>query len=252
MSGDLTSGRKLTRPLGVLLFSAGLLLGMALFGAIVWADFEAVLFNPGQRRDASLRSLQCPVMITKSETGTVTASLTNPLDRSIDRYVRAHITDGYVTLMREVDQTVSIASGGRERLAWEVTADDAAFERFILVRVAVRGRYPLPSREGTCGILVADAPYVTGDQVFGLAFTASLIAMGLGFGLWYRAGQPLHEGGLQAARAMGMLAGSVVVGTIVGWLGWWLPGAIIFLITVLEVGVILGHFLGEVGGEPIV
>lgn len=236
----------LARPLGILLFSAGLLLGMALFGVVVWADFEAVLFNPGLRRDASLRSLRCPVMITESETGIVTASLTNPLDRPIDRYVRAHITDGYVTLMREVDQSVSIAPGGRERLAWEVTADDAAFERFILVRVVVRGRYPLPSRQGTCGIFVVDVPYLTGDQVFGLVFTAGLISMGLGFGLWYRASEPLRERGLQATRAMGMLASSVALGTIVGWLGWWLPGAIVFLITVLGVGVIIGYLLNRV------
>lgn len=237
---------RLARPLGILLFSAGLLLGMALFGTLVWADFEAVLFNPGRRYDAPLRSLRCPVMITRSETGTVTASLTNPLDRSIDRYVRAHITDGYVTLMREVDQSVSIASGERERLAWEVTADDAAFERFILVRIVVRGRYPLPSRQGTCGIFVVDVPYLTGEQVFGLVFTASLISMGMGFGLWYRASEPLRARGLQAARAMGMLASSVALGTIVGWLGWWLPGAIVFLITVLGVGVIIGYVLNRV------
>ena len=243
--------RELARPLGVLLFSIGLLLGMALFGAIVWADFEAVLFNPGLQQDAPLRSLRCPVMITRSETGTVTASVSNPLDRSTERYVRAHITDGYVTLMREVNRSVPLASGERQRLAWEVTADDAAFERFILVKVVLRGRYPFPSRQGTCGILVVGVPYLTGEQVFGLAFGASLLSMAGGLVLWLRASRPLGQRKRQAARAMGALGGSVLLGTTVGLVGWWLPGLVIFLITVLGIGVMLGHFLGEVGGEPI-
>jgi hypothetical protein len=241
----------LARPLGVLLFSVGLLLGMALFGAIVWADFEAVLFDPGLQQDAPLRSLRCPVMIARSETGSVTASLSNPLDRSTERYVRAHITDGYITLMREVNRSVSLAPGERQRLEWEVTGDDAAFERFILVKVILRGRYPLPSRQGTCGILVVDVPYLTGEQVFGLAFGASLLCMIGGLVLWTRASQPLGQRERQAARAMGVLAAGVLLGTTVGLVGWWLPGFIIFLIMLLGIGVMLGHFFGGAGGEPI-
>jgi len=246
MPAGVTPDRKLARSLGVLLFSIGLLLAATLFGAIIWADFEAVLFNPGLQQDAPLRSLRCPLMITRSETGTVTASLSNPLDRSTERYVRAHITDGYVTLMREVNQRVPLEPGEKQQLEWEVTAADAAFERFILVKVILRGRYPLPSRQGTCGILVVDVPLLNGEQLFGLAFTGSLLAMAVGYGFWLRASRPLHESGQQMARAMWMLAASVVAGTIVGWRGWWLPGAIIFLIMVLGIGVIIGYVLNRV------
>lgn len=229
--------------MGILLFAVGLLLGLALFGVVIWADLEAALFSPGLQQDAALRSLRCPVMITKAETGKVTASLTNPLDRPTERYVRAHVTDGYVTLMREVNTRVPLAPGETERLAWTVTADDAAFERLILVKVVVRGRYPLPSRQGTCGILVADVPALTGSQVFGLSLGVSLLSMAAGFGLWHRAARPIHGEGRQVARAMGMLAGSIVVGTFVGWMGWWVPGLILFVIGVLGIGVIIGYFL---------
>lgn len=237
--------RSLARPLGILLFSIGLLAGMALFGAVIWSDLEASLFNPGIQQDAALRSLRCPVVITTSETGTVTASLHNPLDRSTDRYVRAHITDGYVTLLREVNELVTLEPGERQQVQWTVTADDAAFRRLILVKVVLRGRYPLPSRQGTCGILVVDVPYLTGDQVFGLSFAASLLAMAVGYGLWYRASQPLHERGRELARAMVVLAGSILVGTIVGLLGLWVPGLIVFVIGVLGVGVVIGYVLNR-------
>ncbi len=233
----------LARWLGLMLFSAGLFLGMALFGIIIWADFEAVLFDPGQQQDASLKSLRCPVMITKSETGAVTASLTNPLDRPTERYIRAHITDGYVTLMREINKLVPLAPGETQKLTWTVTADDAAFERLILVKVIIRGRYPLPSRQGTCGIVVVDVPYLTGHQVFGISLVASLLSIGMGFSIWFKASKPLHEKARQAVRAMSTLAGSILLGIFIGLMGWWLPGLLIFVITLIGAGVIIGYFL---------
>jgi len=233
------------RPLGVLLFALGLLLGLALFGATIWADFEAVLFNPGLSYEAPLRSLRCPAMITTSETGSVTASLTNPLDRSTERYVQAHITDGYVTLMREVNKSVPLAPGEKRQLEWAVTADDAAFDRFILVKVVLRGRYPRPSRQGTCGILVVDVPLLSGRQVFSLIFTVSLLGMAAGYVLWLRASQPLDDRGRQMTRAMVTLAGSVVLGTIIGWLGLWLLGFFLFLVALLGIGVVIGYFLNR-------
>jgi hypothetical protein len=229
------------RPLAVLLFSLGLLLGLVLFGATIWADFEAVLFNPGLSYDAPLRSLRCPVMITRSQTGTVTASLANPLDRSTERYVRAHITDGYVTLIREVNKSVPLAPGEKQQLKWSVTADDAAFDRFILIKIVVRGRYPLPSRQGTCGVLVVDVPFLKGGQVFGLSLAVGLLSMVAGYSLWSRACRPLGQREQQVARAMVALTAVVIVGTFVGWMGWWLPGFILFVITLLGIGVIIGY-----------
>ncbi|HDQ71189.1 MAG TPA: hypothetical protein ENN19_03715 [Chloroflexi bacterium] len=185
-------------------------------------------------------------MITKSETGTVSASLTNPLDRPIKRYVRAHITDGYVTLMREINDLVPLDPGETQQLAWSVTADDAAFERLILVKVIVRGRYPLPSQQGTCGILVVDAPNLTGRQVFGISLAISLLSMALGFGVWFRASKPLREGGHQAVRAMAALTVGVLAGMIVGLMGWWATGIIIFVVTLIGIGVIIGYFVDKV------
>lgn len=246
MPGSVKLPEGALRPLGVLLFAMGLLLGMALFGAAIWADFEAVLFNPGLSYDAPLRSLRCPPMITTSETGTVTASLTNPLDRPTERYVRAHITDGYVTLMREVNRSVPLEPGETERLEWSVTADDAAFDRFVLVKIIVRGRYPLPSRQGTCGILVVGVPFLSGDQVFGLVFAASLISMAAGYGLWRRASRLVGRQRQQVARAMVALAGSIALGAVAGWMGWLLPGIILFVFTILGIGVIIGYVLNRV------
>jgi len=241
------SKNKNMRILGVLVFSVGVLIGMALFGIVVWEDFEAAMFDPSIKRDATLTTLRCPVMMTKTETGKVTATFTNSLERPIELYTRAHITEGYVTLMREVNTKLPLDPGETKPLQWTVTSDDAAFGRLILVKVTVNRKYPLPSRQGTCGILVVGLPYFTGTQIFAFAFAASLLSMAGGAGLWVVANRPLKDLGLDVIVAMGALAGSVLAGTIVGLRGSWMFGGLIFVFTVLLIGAIIGYFVNRGG-----
>ena len=236
------------RILGMLIFSVGVLLGTALFGIVVWGDFEAAMFDPSIKRDAPLSTLRCPVMMTKTEAGTITATFTNPLERPIELYTRAHITEGYVTLMREIITTLPLDPGETKPLQWTVTSDDAAFGRLILVKVTVNRKYPLPSRQGTCGILVVGLPYFTGAQIFAFALAASLLSMAGGAGLWVVANRPLKELGLDVITAMGVLAGCMLVGMIVGLRGSWMFGGLIFVFTVLLIGAIVGYFVNR-GGE---
>ena len=241
----MNSENKAIRILGVVIFSVGVLLGTALFAAIVWADFEASMFDLNMRGTASLKTLRCPVMMTATEAGTVRATFANPLERPVEFMIRAHISDGYVTLMREINSTLSVAPGETKPLEWPVAPDDAAYGRLILVRVRVGARYPLPSRHASCGILVLGLPCLTGNLIFALAFAASLLSMVVGAGLWIRANRPLRELGLDVTRAMGALAGCVVIGTVVGLLGWWVFGVIILVITLLLAGAIIGYFVNR-------
>ena len=235
------------RTLGVLLLSFGVLLGLALLAIIVWGDFESTMFDPSIKQDTTLTTLRCPVMISRAETGTVTATFTNPLDRHIELYTRTHITEGYVTLMREIIATVSLDPGETKPLHWTVTADDAAFGRLILVKVTVNAKYPLPSRQGTCGVLVAGLPYLTGTQFFALAFAATLLSMAGGAGLWFVANRPLKDLGQDVMVAMSVLAGSVLVGLLAGLRGAWLLGGLVLVATVLLVGAIIGYFVNREG-----
>jgi hypothetical protein len=245
----MNSKNKITRTLGVLIFSVGVLLGMALSGIVVWGDFEASLFNVSMAGSAPLKTLRCPVMITATEVGTVTAAFTNPFDRSVEFTIRTHISQGYVTLMREINSKLSLAPGETQALEWTVTSDDAAYGRLVLVRVRLAAKYPHPSRHGSCGILVVNLPYFTGNQIFALALAASLLSMVAGAGLWVVANRPLRGLGLDVTRAMGALAGCVLVGTIVGLLGWWVLGVLILVITVLLAGAIIGYFVSRPGKE---
>lgn len=234
------------RFLGVLIFAVGVVVGMGLFGVVVWGDLEASLFDAAMREDARLTSLRCPVVMTAQEIATVSATLDNPLDRPVEFTVRARISQGHVTLMREIESKLPLDPGEEQKVEWEVMPEDAAFGRLVLVRVRVSPRYPIPARDASCGILVVDFSALSGHQIFTFTLAASLLSLALGAGLWVAASRPLSGTGQDVARAMGALAMSLAVGMVVGLLGSWLFGTIIFVITLLLIGAILGYFVNKI------
>jgi hypothetical protein len=214
---------------------------------VIWGDLEGSLFDTSLRGDARLTSLNCPVMVTSTEEGTVSATFENSLDRATVFTVRAHISHGRLTLMREVNSQIPLAPGEKRTLEWPVTAEDAAFGQLILFRVRVGPKYPIPSRDASCGILVVDLPRFTGRQLFTFALAASFLSMAAGMGLWVFANRPLRGLGQDVARAMTALIASILIGMILGILGQWLIGGLVFAINVLFVGVIIGHFVNKFG-----
>ncbi len=232
-----------TRSLSLVLFSVGILLGTILIAIAVWGDLEATLFNPGIQQDVKLTSLRCPVMITSRETATISARINNSLDSATSFYVRAYFSEGYVTLMREEISQFSLDPGESRKLEWAVTAEDAAFERIVLAKVAVRGGYPLPTRQGTCGIVLTGIPFLTGRTLTTIGVALSLICIAAGGVLWVRTHPAMRGVAVQSTRAMGLMTASVIVGLFVGLMGWWVPGIVLLVIILLTTGVLIGYLL---------
>ncbi|MEJ2212266.1 MAG: hypothetical protein P8129_25025 [Anaerolineae bacterium] len=235
-------GKKVKRALGAMLFTLGFVIGLVVFVGAVWADFEAAMFDTAIKGDKSLHPVSCPVVIVGDETGTISAAFHNPLDRPVNYFIRTRISRGFVTYMREDKELLPVAPGETERLEWEVTADDAAYGRVVLVKILLTGNYPLPSRQATCGVLTLDVPYVNGKQLLALAVVSSLVCMALGGGLWFQASRPVDEGfPKELARAMVALAGAVLVGMVVAFLGPWLLGLVVVVVTALLLVEVLRH-----------
>lgn len=224
---------KRTAYMGLLLFSIGALTGMLMYGLSIWADIEASLFDTSIMGDAPFRDLSCPPMITTNETGIVKAKFSNPTDRPMDRAVRINISHGYITLMRQLNTRVQLEPGEDTVLEWEVTVDDAAWERFVMVRLYAFRSSPLPAASGACGILVVDVPVLTGNQVAIGLIVISVLGMGSGAWLWTRAHQPLTGKPRYARLIMAGVAVIILAGIIFGLLGQWIIGVLLFMINVL-------------------
>jgi hypothetical protein len=234
---------RLLGTLGVLIYAVGVVLGIAFYGGAAWGDLEAFLFDTSVDADGSLGSLSCPVVITSTESGILSATFTNPTERPIKPTVRTHISEGFVTLMRRIDDRPSLEPGEKQRLEWTVTADDAAYGYLILVRVFVKYPYPLPDRTAACGVLVIDLPGWTGSQVTALVLVASFLGMVVGVGLWVAGNRPLSGLILDATRAMIALAVVVLSGIISSFLGWWLLSGLLLMIALLLIGAIITYFV---------
>jgi hypothetical protein len=216
---------------------------MALAGVAIWGDLEANRFdeNLSHFRDASLKTLRCPVLLTTGESGTVTAAFDNSLDRSLTLTIRTHVSR-YLTYLRDDTQLLPLSPGEKKRLEWTVTPDDIVYGHLILVKMLQLRQYPLPGRLASCGIVVLNFPYLSGKALFGLALAASLLSIGGGLALWWAGSQPFTKRRRQTFRTLAALAVAVVVNMIPSFMGWWMAGALIFAINVLLIGAMAEHF----------
>jgi len=216
--------------LGVLLFTLGLLLGIALASVAVLGDLEAALFDTSAAQGERLGSLSCPVLITRGEQGIISATFKNPGPVPEDRAVRIRVSARHVILMREEAAQVPLPPGASQRLSWPVDANDAAYGGLlILARVStLRQSAYLPAQTSSCGIFVVDLPLVSGTAIVAVWLLLSLAGM-VGGGWLRLAAKPRRPGWALGA----VLIGLVAIGIVVSLWGLWLLGVLVLALIVL-------------------
>jgi hypothetical protein len=228
-----------------LIIISGLLFAL-IGGLAIWADVEALLFNSARRSTERLSSLRCPSFITAEETGIISASFTNPSERTINPLIRTYVTDGFVILMQETEEKLELSPGETETVEIKVTASNAAFNRLILARMHQLSYGPLPYRNASCGIFVIDIPIFTGKQIVFLASVIAIIASLMGFWLWIDSNKPIVWDRL---TNLYQLAAWVLLGAaifIVGLLSLWLPGVLMIVVwLLLGIGLITQKILSS-------
>jgi hypothetical protein len=230
------------RALAVAVSSLGVVIGLTLSIGGIWADLEASLFDRSLGADGRLSSLRCPTIMTASRPSVISATLSNPFDRDIEHNIRVHISEGFVTLMREERATVPLAPGERKTLEWPITADDAAYGRIVFVRAYQFPKYPQPDREASCGVLVLNVPVLSGGQIVGLAFASSLLAMGGGVLLWNRVSHSASKRDQRIVTSMISLGAVVLVTMVATVLGFWIPALALLIVATLMTGGMITHF----------
>ena len=175
------TGSKLFRRIGgFLIYLTGIVLAIGLFVLIILPDIEASTFSAAVRADERLKSLHCPAFLTRDEIGTISITVDNPSDREVNPNIRARFTQGFVTLVQEYNEKVTVPAGRSRDVEWEVDREDAAYNQMILGRIYQMSNYSLPSRTATCGIYVLPISGPSGQQVLIGTFAASFTLMALG------------------------------------------------------------------------
>lgn len=219
----------------------GVIAGLFLLIMMVWGDLEASLFSRGLEADKSLTSLRCPVFISPQETGLITAKLGNPTDKDWDRFVRVNISEGFVTLTREIKSNIPIKAGSSQRVQWEVYPEDAAYHRIIFFRVYVNAKYPYPSIGSSCGILLLDWWGLTGMQILIGLSTVFLGLTAIGFLILKFSTSINEESAWHAINSMVALAVIVSIGLVVSYFSAWVVGLLLLASALLMSGIIIGR-----------
>lgn len=242
----MNSHKKLFKATGGLLLTTGILLGFILSSLMIWGDLEASLFTSGLRADKSLSTLKCPIVITTNETGKITATLKNPTEKPLERYLIANVSEGYASLVREIRTNLPIPPEEKQKVEWKIYPEDAAFnERVILFRVYINPRHPHPSLGGNCGVVRVNIDGITGNQIMGSSILLTFASIGLGAALielGHRSAQKQSRNSINSAYA---LTGLVVGAGILGYLGMWVLGIGLLAIAVLMLGIILTRKLSS-------
>lgn len=221
---------KSARSLSIVLYFLGILLGFALAIAANWAEFEGVSYYYTGATYNAFHGLHCPVLMTRSETGIVTASFDNPSNRESEPYYEMEISG---PLPRRFEDQLSVAPHETKKVQWTVDAHDIDRGSFIFVKLDILPTADYPTREATCGILVLNTPGLTGEQILWLTLAASLLGMVIGLGLWENANAPLADQPMNLKHAMQTLAIIVLLAMLSGFMGWWGAGVILCALAIL-------------------
>ena len=222
--------------IGSIVFFLGIFLGLALAIAAIWADFEGLSYYYTGATYGQFNGLHCPILMTRSETGTITATFNNPGNQIYEPYYQMEIGG---LLPRNFEDQLSIPPHTTKSVQWTVDAHDIDLGFFIFAKLDTLPDAIYPSREATCGIVVLNIPGLSGNQIFGLLLVLSLLGISIGSMLWENANEPLTGKELNQKNAMQALAILVLLTMFTGFMGWWGPGILLCAMTLLFMVVML-------------
>lgn len=213
--------KKSFRIIGVAIMILGIVLLVYLGVLTMWGEIEASFFNSSLRSDEPLSSLTCPAVITPSETAYVSGTFDNPSDKVVDMEVRTYVSAGYVTLMNEYITTFTLAPGEAKRVEIPITAEEAAYDRFVMVRMHQMKRLPFPYLNAACGIVLVNLKGITGSQFVALVFGLGILLTAAGIALWAFHARPIVWDRLKIFKAMLFLSVTALTIPISSLLNYW-------------------------------
>lgn len=225
--------KKHLRTIGLILFIFGTFLLIYIGVLSTWGEVEASFFNAALRSDEPLSTLKCPAVITPNENSYVSASFFNPEDKPIELEIRTYVTEGFVTLMTEYITDVPLEPEETKFIQIPIFPENAAYNRFVMVRMHQMKQVPLPYKNASCGVVLVNVPLLTGNQFIIVNLSLGLILAALGITIWARNSRPLIWLRLSKFRAMLIFTFAALVFAIVALLNYWFFAILLLVICVL-------------------
>lgn len=225
--------------LAVLLFLAGVFMGLAQSAGVAWGHIEAALYTSfnGDRR----LGIECPLILAPYETGRISATIVNLTDKDIKPVVTAEISR--IPVPRQLQHTVVLGPGASEPMEWVVDSSDVIFERLILVNIRQSPYRDNPSMLGSCGILLFSLFGLTGAVTLGLVVMASLAAMISGGYIWINEHRPLDQRSVSLVRVNAVLMATTILALLSTVMHLWGLAVFFDALILLIMGVILTDFV---------
>ena len=218
----------------------GLAAGFILIILSAWADMEATFYGFPRQGDPGLSGFSCPVLMTRSDIGTITFVATNTADIQIRPSVRILMSSP--ALPEEHLERITLAPGESKRFEWRVDADNIDLNEFIFARVLMFSSYPLPTREAVCGIFVLDMP-ISGRILLPLLVAMSLFGMGWGLYAMNRSKLGGAEWIAKYLPALTFVFLVLILGFIFTYMGAWIQSILTLVVIALLLFILLSSFL---------
>jgi len=222
---------------GLIITIVGNLLGIMITAMMLWADQEASLFKFNITGKKNQILLNCPIVLNGNEEREIKVTFKNNRDKVMSPFIRAYVSEEHITLTRESTHEFIIQPGAVAKIIWKIYPEDAVYHRFVFFRIYIHDDYPYPTRDGTCGVWVTNIPGLSGNQLFLIFFTFSILLIIGGNILIHIAPHPLYDK-RKITVGMKYLSGLVLLNFIFAFLGFWVPGFIILTVIVV-LGVVL-------------
>lgn len=238
------------RTLSIILYIIGVLTALIFAGSILWANFELPFYfdysyaSVGSENQTRA-DLNCPVLLTTKETGTIRMDITNKTDKTLKPVLRGEISYlGGIT--REFEFNPTILPGESSPVEIKVNSDDIVFNFMIMVRTFQLPTYKTPSEAGSCAIVMAPIPFFSGDQVYYITLIFIPIMFIAGISLWVKNNRPIKGLARSVLTIMVLLAILLLTAIVFGIIdGFVIPGFLLLVLIVILIMVAIIYFLSS-------
>ena len=239
------------RTLSVILYIIGTLIGLIFAVSVIWANFELPFYfdysyaSVGSDNQTSAK-LNCPILLTTGETGTVSTDITNNTDKTLNPVFRAEIS--YLGgIVRDLEFNPIILPGESSPVEIEINSDDIVFNFMIMVRTYQLPTYKTPAQAGSCAIIMLPITFLSGDQVYYISLVVIVLLLAAGIFLWVKNNRPLKGMSRRVFNVMVLLGILLLAAIFCGITdGLMVPGLLLLVLIVLLIMVAVVYF----GGSP--